>query len=40
LKWHTGATYPLLPAELFLCAPESGYLTSATISVNGGRLMV
>ena len=25
---------------LFLAAPESGYLTGQTMSVNGGRLMV
>jgi NAD(P)-dependent dehydrogenase (short-subunit alcohol dehydrogenase family) len=25
---------------LFLAAPESGYLTGQTLSVNGGRLMV
>jgi NAD(P)-dependent dehydrogenase (short-subunit alcohol dehydrogenase family) len=25
---------------LFLCAPESGYLTGQTLSINGGRLMV
>ena len=25
---------------LFLAAPESGYLTGQTLSVNGGRLMI